>query len=112
MTILPALLAEENSALIDNALDLMVVLDATGHILRANAAALPLLGYAPDELVGRHYNEVVHPEQREEALGIQGSLQNEYPERPDIPLRMRRRDGRVVLMSMPRARPSRTSASS
>ena len=96
----PALLADENSALVDNALDLMVVLDAEGRIQRVNAASAALLGYAPAELVGRHYNEVVHPEQHEEALGIEDSLRNEHPERPDLPLRVRRKDGRVVLMSV------------
>lgn len=96
----PALLADENSALIDNALDLMVVLDAEGRIQRVNAASAALLGYAPAELVGRHYNEVVHPEQHEEALGIEDSLQHEHPERPDVPLRVRRKDGRVILMSI------------
>ncbi|MGI4718041.1 MAG: EAL domain-containing protein [Janthinobacterium lividum] len=96
----PALLADENSALIDNALDLMVVLDADGRIERVNAASTALLGYAPAELVGRHYNELVHPEQHEEALGIEDSLQNEHPERPDVPLRVRCKDGRVALMSV------------
>jgi diguanylate cyclase (GGDEF)-like protein/PAS domain S-box-containing protein len=95
-----ALLAEENSALIDNALDLMVVLDADGRILRANAAVRALLGYAPEQLAGCHYNDLVHPEQHAEALGIQASLQNVYPERPDIPLRVRRADGSIILMSV------------
>ncbi|WP_159697073.1 EAL domain-containing protein [Massilia sp. 9I] len=94
------LLAEENSALIDNALDLMLVLDAGGRILRVNVAVRALLGYEPAEVVGRHYNELVHPEQHAEALGIEDSLHNEHPERPDIPIRVCRKDGRVVLMSV------------
>lgn len=94
------LLADENAALIDNALDLMAVVDADGTILRVNAAARVLLGFEPDELAGRHYNLLVHPEQHTEARGIQLSLQQEHPERPDILLRVRRRDGRVILMSV------------
>jgi diguanylate cyclase (GGDEF)-like protein/PAS domain S-box-containing protein len=94
------LLADENAALIDNALDLMAVVDADGAILRVNAAARALLGFEPDELVGRHYNLLVHPEQHGEARGVQLSLQQEHPERPDILLRVRRKDGRVILMSV------------
>ena len=95
-----ALLAEENSALIDNALDLLIVLDAEGRILRANAAVRALLGYAPEQVVGRHYNDLVHPEQHAEARDIQASLQNHFPERPDIPMRVRRADGATILMSI------------
>jgi diguanylate cyclase (GGDEF)-like protein/PAS domain S-box-containing protein len=95
-----ALLAEENAALIDNALDLLVVLDADGRILRANAAAHSLLGYEPAELTGRHYNELVLPERRANALGIHESLQHGHPEQPDIPMPVRRKDGRLILMSL------------
>ncbi|WP_036246788.1 EAL domain-containing protein [Massilia sp. BSC265] len=95
-----ALLAEENAALIENALDLMVVLDAEGFILRANAASRTLLGYQHDELIGKHYNDVVHPEQHDEASGIRDSLQNGHPQHPDIPIRVRRKDGQFILMSV------------
>ena len=96
----PALLAEENAAQIEHALDLMVVLDGDGRILRANVAARIMLGYAPGELIGRHYKDLVHPEQLAEAIGIQDSLQNEQPGRPDILMRVRRKDGQVILMSV------------
>ncbi|QOY92662.1 EAL domain-containing protein [Massilia sp. UMI-21] len=95
-----AMLAEENAALIDNALDLMAVIDADGRILRANTATQALLGYAPGELAGRHFNALVHPDQRAEALGIHTSLQQGDPDRTDISLRLLRRDGTVVLMSI------------
>ncbi|MFC0252141.1 sensor domain-containing protein [Massilia consociata] len=95
-----AQLAEENAALIDNALDLLVVLDPAGRILRANAAARALLGYEPDQLVGQHYNAIVHPDQHDEALTIEHSLHREHPERANVRMRLRHRDGRVVLMSV------------
>jgi diguanylate cyclase (GGDEF)-like protein/PAS domain S-box-containing protein len=94
-----AQLAEENSALIDNALDLMVVHDAAGRIVRINAAARALLGYEPDELVGQHYSFLVEPDQHQDALAVEASLKQERPERTDVPLRIRCRDGRVILMS-------------
>lgn len=95
-----ALLAAENSALIDNALDLMVVLDRSGRIQRANAASLALLGYRPEELVGRHYKSIVHPDQHAQAHSLEASLQHGHPEQSDILLRLRRKDGQLVLMSL------------
>ena len=49
----PTALADENSTLIDNSLDLLALLDHEGRFMRVNAAARELLGYAPEELVGR-----------------------------------------------------------
>ncbi len=94
-----ALLAEENSAFIDNALDLMVVHDTDGRILRVNAAARPLLGYAPEEMVGRHFTDLVHAEHHSKALGVVASLRQDHMARTEVALRIRRKDGRVILMS-------------
>lgn len=95
-----AQLAEENSALIDNALDLMVVLDAAGRILRVNAAARALLGYDPAELVGLHYIDLVHPEQHAQALGLADRLQGANAERIDVRARLCGKDGREILLSV------------
>lgn len=45
--VLPASAADD-TAHIDHAVELMVVLDAGGRIARANAAAGDILGYAPE----------------------------------------------------------------
>ena len=95
-----AALAEENSALIDNALDLMVVFDPDGRVLRVNAAARALLGYEPCELVGLHFNDLIHPEQHAQALHIEDGLRTRDPARPDIVVRLRRRDGREIQLSV------------
>ena len=95
-----ALHALDNAALIDNALDLMAVVDADGTILRVNAAAHALLGHQPEALVGRHYQELVDPEQHGEAIDVQRSLQHGHPERFGIMARVRHRDGRLLRMSV------------
>ena len=95
-----AALAEENSALIDNALDLMVVFDPDGRVLRANAAARALLGYEPCELVGLHFNDLIHPEQHAQALHVEDGLRTRDMARPDIVVRARRRDGREIQQSV------------
>lgn len=48
-----AQLAEENKALVENSLDIIALLDRDGRFLRLNAAAHDILGYAPQELIGR-----------------------------------------------------------
>ncbi|CAN7385955.1 sensor domain-containing protein [Massilia sp. LjRoot122] len=93
------LLAEENAAFIDTALDLLIVHDADGRILRANAAARTLLGYEPAELVGLHFTHLVHPDHHQKALAVAASLRLEHPEATDVALRVRRKDGRVIQMS-------------
>jgi len=92
--------ALDNAALIDNALDLMAVVDADGIILRVNAAAHALLGFQPEALVGCHYQQLVDPEQHGEAVEVQRSLQHDHPERFGIMARVRHRDGRSLLMSV------------
>jgi PAS domain S-box-containing protein len=39
----------------------MVVFDPEGRVMRVNAAARALLGYEPAELLGLHFNDIIHP---------------------------------------------------
>ncbi len=94
-----AQLAQENSALIDNALDLMVVHDPGGRIVRINAAVRALLGYEPAELAGLHYSVLIDPQDREQARIVEERLRTAHPEATDIVLRLRRKNGTVIPMS-------------
>ncbi|OON62888.1 hypothetical protein B0920_05510 [Massilia sp. KIM] len=94
-----ALLAEENSALVENSLDMLSLLDADARFLRVNAAARAILGYEPGELAGRRYTDFVHPEDLERALHIETRLRHGEPELRDVRLRFLRKDGAVILMS-------------
>ncbi len=58
----------ENERMWEASPDLMVVLDNVGVFRRVNPAWTALLGYAPDELVGRHVNEFVLPENHSETI--------------------------------------------
>jgi len=69
-------------------------------VLRANAAARALLGYEPCELVGLHFNDLIHPEQHAQALHVEDGLRTRDPARPDIVVRLRPRDGREIQLSV------------
>jgi diguanylate cyclase (GGDEF)-like protein/PAS domain S-box-containing protein len=46
-------MAEQNTALIENSPDIMLLLDLDGRVLHANKAAREILGFEPRELIGR-----------------------------------------------------------
>ena len=57
-----ALDARLQRALIDNAHDVLGVLDAVGNIVFESAQIADALGYDPDELLGQNAFELVHPD--------------------------------------------------
>jgi len=56
---------DERPALLDHALDVVAVVDATGTVRYANAAVERVLGVSPQALEGRDFFERVHPEDRD-----------------------------------------------
>lgn len=55
-------------ALVQNALDLVMVTDAYGTIRYISPSVERVLGYRPEEMVGTNTAEYVHPDDLEEAL--------------------------------------------
>ncbi|MBT3342467.1 MAG: PAS domain S-box protein [Gemmatimonadetes bacterium] len=49
-------------ALVEGSTDFIYVLDTEGRFTFANGEVGHLLGYSPEEVIGRHYTEVLHPE--------------------------------------------------
>ena len=49
-------------ALVEGSSDLIYVLDKDGCFTFANRELENLLGYTPEEIIGRHFSEVLHPE--------------------------------------------------
>jgi len=39
----------------------LVALDSTGHVVFSNEAVTEILGWAPDDLIGRHFHATAHP---------------------------------------------------
>ncbi|MGY8826135.1 MAG: PAS domain S-box protein [Candidatus Latescibacterota bacterium] len=50
-------------ALIEGSSDFIYVLDKDGHFTFANREIEHLLGYSPEEIMGKHFSTVLHPEE-------------------------------------------------
>lgn len=60
-----ALLRRENADLrrvFDNSLDLLLIVDARGNFTRVSPSSQALLGYRPEEMVGRNGRDFLHPD--------------------------------------------------
>ncbi|MGI8890219.1 MAG: PAS domain S-box protein [Chthoniobacterales bacterium] len=55
---------QANQLIMDNSQDVICSLDTQGRFLSTNAACRSLWGYEPEELIGRCYLVLVHPEDR------------------------------------------------
>jgi PAS domain S-box-containing protein len=53
---------ETNQLIMDNSQDVICTIDESGRFVTMNQASETLWGYAPSELIGRRYMELVHPE--------------------------------------------------
>ncbi len=87
--------SEQRRRIFDTSLDLILVTDRRGKILRVSPSALAILGYGPDEMKGRSGREFIYPEdldstRREMRLARRGE------EMRNFECRYVARDGRVV----------------
>jgi diguanylate cyclase (GGDEF)-like protein/PAS domain S-box-containing protein len=87
---------EQYRALVENASDIVFRTDDNGHFTFVNAAAIRITGYEEEELIGKHYPALIHPDRRGEAIKFFGrqfvkGIQNTYSEYPII-----MKDGHVV----------------
>ncbi len=77
--------------------DVVCVVDAEGRYLAVNAAFEQLIGYRPDEVLGRRMIELVHPEDHAiTALAVQRVMEGRPL--PNFRNRYVHRDGRIVDM--------------
>jgi PAS domain S-box-containing protein len=59
--------AKRERALVENARDLICSIDAQGKFEEVSAASEAILGYAPDELIGRYFIDTVNKDDQEKA---------------------------------------------
>jgi two-component system cell cycle sensor histidine kinase/response regulator CckA len=53
---------------LSNSLDVICTMDADGRFIQASAAAKDVWGYQPEELIGKRYMELVHPDDRDRTI--------------------------------------------
>ncbi len=88
-------LAALSGKIIDGLVDTVCVVDAEGRFVFVNAACEQLLGYKPDELIGRNMIEYVHPDDRERTLAAAMVVMSGQPH-VNFENRYIRKDGSIV----------------
>ncbi len=87
----------KESLLVDNALDLICCLDAANKFTEVNPACRDLLGYEPDELLGRRLVDLVSPAAIDETLeGQRRALESQKSITYET--LVSRKDGRAICM--------------
>ncbi len=86
--------------LYDNAPDMFVSVDAkTGKVVRCNKATTQALGYAEEEVIGRHISELYHPDSEEKRKKVFHSFVTIGKVR-DVELQLKRKDGTKLDVSL------------
>lgn len=94
-----AQLAEANRALIENSPDGLIVFDEADRISRAEGAVKHILGYEPEELIGRYYLDFVVPEMSVETRREVERVRSNPDYLPRRETCWRRKDGGTAVLS-------------
>ena len=86
---------EKYRLLAENSTDLISRHDPEGHYLYASPACQQLLGYTPDELVGRSAYEFFHPDDLA-AIAASRAKPLRWPDTMTVTFRIRCKDGRYI----------------
>ncbi len=86
---------EQYRLLAENSTDMISRHDPEGRYLYASPACRSLLGYEPEELIGRSAYDFIIPEDQD-SVGKVHNLVLEHPETSTTTFRVRRKDGRII----------------
>jgi diguanylate cyclase (GGDEF)-like protein/PAS domain S-box-containing protein len=81
--------------MMDLLVDVICIVDADGRFVFVNAACESILGYKPEEMIGRNMIELVHPDDRPRTLQAVEKIMDGFLQR-HFENRYLRKDGRVV----------------
>jgi PAS domain S-box-containing protein len=84
---------ERFRALVQNSLDVITLLEVDGTILYASPSVERVLGYRPEELIGKNAFDYVHPGHLERVLGAFAEFLSDPDLRPFLEYRFRHKDG-------------------
>src|SRR5579863_5190970 len=80
-------------SLIENSPDAISLIDMRGEILYGSASTAKILGYEPEELVGRNCLELIHPEDRDHSSRTLREVLAKPPGPLQWDARVRHKDG-------------------
>jgi PAS domain S-box-containing protein len=89
---------EERRRIFETSQDLILIVDSTGVMVQVSPSAETILGYQPEEMIGRNAIEFMHPDDLESARREMRAARSENPTR-DVPGRFVHKDGRTVWLS-------------
>lgn len=84
---------EQFQALIDNSPDAISLLNAEGQVLYASASTAKVLGYEPEELLGRNGLDLLHPQDRDHSVQTLKKAMAEPQSHNRTQARVRQKDG-------------------
>ncbi len=84
---------ERFRALVEHSSDVITLLGADGTVLYASQSSQPVLGYGSTENVGRNAFELIHPDDRPQALAMFAELSQQPGHRMQAELRAQHKDG-------------------
>ena len=87
-----------NQQIMDYSLDVICIIDGVGRFTTVSRACEKVWGYTPAELVGRHFIQLVHPEDHEKTNQTAADIVNGHVVR-DFENRYVRKDGSAVFMT-------------
>lgn len=96
-----ARLAAENKALVENTVDIISMLDQEGRFLRVNRAVTDVLGFLPEEMLGRPYSEFLVADQLPRVSAIDAGLRTGAEDTvKDLETSWLHKSGKVVQLSL------------
>jgi PAS domain S-box-containing protein len=84
---------ERFRSLVQNTTDIITVLEADGIVRYINPAVERVMGYKPEEQIGTNAFDAVHPDDRDQALGIFADAMTRPGLHPPLEFRVPHRDG-------------------
>ena len=84
---------ERFQALIENSSDALSLVNAEGQVLYASASTARVLGYPPEELLGRNGLDLLHPQDREHCVQTLKRVLAEPRCADQMQVRVRQKDG-------------------
>lgn len=90
-------LFRDRERILDESLDVICTLDGNGRYVTVNEASVRVLGYTRDELIGRPYTDIAHPDDLP-MLGEQWSNAQHGIRPPSVPIRFVHKNGNTIYL--------------